>query len=50
MRATFSVMDCKNNNMSTDREKEEGKQKGKSDKRIAESKARHKEALHCAQP
>jgi hypothetical protein len=27
----------------------EGKQKGKSDKRITESKARQKEALHCAQ-
>jgi hypothetical protein len=29
--------------------KREGKQKGKSDKRITESKARQKEALHCAQ-
>jgi hypothetical protein len=27
----------------------EGKQKGKSDKRIMESKARQKETLHCAQ-
>jgi hypothetical protein len=27
----------------------EGKQKGKSDKRTTESKARQKEALHCAQ-
>jgi hypothetical protein len=27
----------------------EGKQKGKSDKRITESKAWQKEALHCAQ-
>jgi hypothetical protein len=27
----------------------EGKQKGKSDKRITESKAQQKEALHCAQ-
>jgi hypothetical protein len=30
-------------------ERREGNQKGKSDKRITESKARHKEALHCAQ-
>jgi hypothetical protein len=29
--------------------KREGKQKGKSDKRITESKARQKETLHCAQ-
>jgi hypothetical protein len=27
----------------------EGKQKGERDKRITESKARQKEALHCAQ-
>jgi hypothetical protein len=41
--------DYKKSNMSTDREKREGKQKGKSDERITESKAQQKEALHCAQ-
>jgi hypothetical protein len=42
----------KKNNMSMDREisfKREGKQKGKSDKRITESNARQKKALYCAQ-
>jgi hypothetical protein len=29
--------------------KREGKQRGKSDKRITESKAQQKEALHCPQ-
>jgi hypothetical protein len=43
------LMDYKKNNMSTDREKREGKQKGESDKRITESKGRQNEALHCAQ-
>jgi hypothetical protein len=42
-------MDYKKNNMSMDKEKREGKQNGKSDKRITESKARQKDALHCAQ-
>jgi hypothetical protein len=39
----------KKNNTSTDMENREGKQKGKSDKRITKSKARQKKALHCAQ-
>jgi hypothetical protein len=43
----ISIDDYKKNNMSTDMEKA-GKQKGKSDNRITESKARQKEALHCA--
>jgi hypothetical protein len=44
-------MDYKKDNMSTDRVtgKREGKHKGNSDKRFTESKARQKEALHCAQ-
>jgi hypothetical protein len=36
--------DYKKNKMSTDRESGGGKQKGKSDKRITESKARQKES------
>jgi hypothetical protein len=39
----------KRNNMSTDSKKGRGNKKGKSDKRMIESKARQKEALHCAQ-
>jgi hypothetical protein len=41
-------MDYKNNNMITDMENGRGNKKGKSGKRIKESKARQKEALQCA--
>jgi hypothetical protein len=42
------VFDYKKDNMSTDREKGRGNKRATRDKRIAESKARQKTALHCA--
>jgi hypothetical protein len=43
----LNLLDYKKNNMSPDREKGKGNKIGQ--ERITESKARQKEALHCAQ-
>jgi hypothetical protein len=43
----IAIISTTSSNM--DRENREGKAKGRSDKRITESKAQRRQALHCAQ-